>query len=748
MPRPNAIPNRARRATRPPALIALLAPATLATALAGADTTAAGGDAAMDAGAIAALPPDVPRLRLVQTALPPEIDGRLDEPVWQQAAVIESFRQVVPLEGAPPSEATEVRLLYDAGALYIGVRAFDRAPDGIVATQMRRDADVEPDDRIAIVIDPFLDRRNGFYFEMNPVGARVDGLVEGNDRLRLDWDGIWRGRAAIDGQGWVAELAIPYKTIAFDAHTSRWGFNLSRTIRRRNEIVRWSGASQDKSLISIADAGVLEGIEGITQGLGLDIKPFGVVSAARDHARDRDQVDLDGGLDAFYRLTSSTTLALTLNTDFAETEVDERRVNLTRFPLFFPEKRDFFLQDAGIFNFGGIRMNPLPFFSRRIGIGPDGAERDILAGLKVTGREGGINFGLLDVHMKDDETLGEKNLLAGRVALNVLEESTVGAIFTAGDPVAPGSSWLAGGDFNYRNSRFAGDKTVTGSAWYLQSDSSGAEGARNAFGARVGYPNDRVSWEMGFTQIDDQFDAALGFVPRRGIREYFGHWRHRWRPNTDLVRSIETGVFGLLVTDLDDRTESQELNFDVLEIETPAGDQLSATVARGREVLFEPFEIADGVVVPAGSYREDRWSLELESSEGRRVGILLRGAGGGFLSGTRTEYGAGLEVRASRHLTLGAELEYNDVELDEGAFITRLLRGRVNVYFTPDVSWLNFVQYDNVTESVGINSRLRIILDPGSELFIVVNQAIDREGASYRVARSELTTKLGWTIRF
>ncbi|MDY7108986.1 MAG: DUF5916 domain-containing protein [Planctomycetota bacterium] len=691
---------------------------------------------------------EFPALGLVRIDEPPIIDGVPDEPVWRDAPIIDDFRQVEPVEGGAPSQRTEVRLLYDHTHLYVSFRCLDGEPDRIVVTEMKRDGSLGSDDFIRFIIGPFFDRRNGYLFEMNALGARGDGLVEDNDDVRRDWDGIWTGRASIDETGWAVEAAIPFETLSFNPNTTRWSFNAMRFIRRRNETLRWASPSRDRSFIALADAGVLEGIDGIERGVGLDIEPYVVSTLKRDHESDRDGFDFDAGLDVFYRFTPSLTLALTLNTDFAETEVDERRVNLTRFPLFFPEKRDFFLQDAGIFDFGGIRRNPLPFFSRRIGLGPSGETRDILAGAKLTGRVGDLNLGLLDVQMKHDEELGDKNLLVARAAVNVLQQSTVGAIFTNGDPRTDGDNWLAGLDFNYRTSRFAGDKTVTGHLWGLTADSTGVDHDQSAWGIKLSYPNDRIRWGWGYSQIDENFNAALGFVPRRGIREHFANWRYRWRPESSLIRTIDSGVSGTLITDLDDEVESRRLTFELIDIATEAGDRAGIDFTRQREVLAEPFEISEGVILPVGDYRFDRYGINLRSSRGRPVSVNFGLSGGTFYSGTRRDYSAGLEWRVSPHLFLGAEYQMNDVKLDEGDFISRIIRGRANVQFTPDLAWTNFIQYDNRSESVGINSRVRWIVKPGSEVYFVLNQAIDRDDSSFRVRRTELTTKAGWTLRF
>jgi hypothetical protein len=688
----------------------------------------------------------VPTLEITRTEAAPVIDGLLDDEAWADAPVIDDLRQVEPVEGGPPSERTEIRVLFDADFLYVAFRCFDREPELIRATQMKRDTSLGADDRVSFVVDPFFDRRNAFFFEMNAVGARGDALIEDNTRFRRDWDGIWYGRATIDDGGWNAEMAIPFKTLSFDPATTRWSFNALRFIRRHNENLRWASPSQDVSFNSIANAGIIEGIHDIRQGAGVDVKPYGLSTFKRDHDRDRDGIDVDAGFDIFYKFTPELTLALTVNTDFAETEVDERRVNLTRFPLFFPEKRDFFLQDAGIFNFGGIRRNPLPFQSRRIGLGPNGETIDILAGVKLTGRVEGLNVGLLDVQMKHDSELGNKNYFVGRASLNVLEQSTIGGIFTYGDPSQRGDNYLGGVDFNFRDETEDG-KTLEGAAWFQHSESTDVSGD-SAYGAKFGYPNDRIDWEVGFTQIDDDFDAALGFVPRRGIREYFGNWRYRWRPDSDLIRRIDAGARMFIVTDLDGQTESRSIDWNLLEIETEEDDTIEINYEAEREVLTEDFEISDGVIIPPGNYHFNRYGVTLESSQARPISVDLGYEGGDFYSGTRDDYEVELQWRVSRHLFLSGEFEMNDIDLPEGDFITRVIRGRVEVFFTPDLSWSTFAQYDNDSESVGLNSRVRWIIEPGNELFLVLNQAIDRDGTSYRVTNTEMTTKVSWTFRF
>jgi hypothetical protein len=688
-----------------------------------------------------------PEVSLVRTAEPPVIDGVLDDPAWAQATVIDGFRQVEPMEDAEPTERTEVSVLFDRDFIYFGIRCHDSNPQGIVAKQLRRDGDLDSDDRIELVIDPWLSRREGFFFAVNPVGARRDALVERGGDLLEEWDGIWYAKAAVDESGWSAEIAVPFKTLSFAASETRWGFNIERTVRRNNETSRWASPRQNKELTSMADAGVLREITEIEQGIGLDVKPY-VRGTYRHDDVSGDDFDPDAGLDVFYKLTPSMTLTLTFNTDFAETEVDERRVNLTRFPLFFPEKRDFFLQDAGIFDFGGIRMNPLPFQSRRIGLDDAGQPVDLIAGAKLTGRTGPLTLGFLNVFQDDSPTVEDKNLTVGRVTLDVLEESTVGLITTIGDPQTNEDNAIVGGDFNFRDSTMFDGKVVESNAWFLQSFNSGGQSDDYAAGFKLSYPNDTISWFFSYTEIGDDFNAALGFVPRRGIREYFGRWQYRWRPQSGWIRTIDSSIRGELITNLDNDLETSETSLELAEITTDDGDTLTTSVEFNREVLENPFEIQEGVVIPDGSYTFTRVRGEVGSSSGRPISFGTAVEGGDFFDGDRLDLELWAELRPSPHFFLSVGWERNDVDLPGGAFVVNIVQSRVDLLLTPDIAWTNFIQWDDVTDSFGINSRLRWIVEPGNELFLVLNQAFDTTDGRFDGTSTELTTKLGWTFRF
>ena len=384
-------------------------------------------------------PSTMPRLEALPVSEAIEIDGRLDEPVWSEAEVATDFVQREPDVFEPATEKTEIRIVYTPRMLYIGVRAFDSRPEEIVAREMGRDAALMRDDSIVFLLDTFHDHRNAYFFETNPTGSRTDGYVtdEGQD-FSIEWDGVWWAAAQIDSEGWTAEIGIPFSTLRFDPKVDSWGLNVRRLVRRRNETVFWSPIGLDAELFRISRAGHLGGLTGLQQGLNLNIKPF-VTGSTGESEENGAENDVDPGLDVKWGLTKGTSLDLTVNTDFAETEVDELQLNLTRFPLFFPEKREFFLENAGIFEFGTppVRRGPLfrLFFSRRIGISEEeGEEVPMDWGVRLSGKEGNWSLGFLDAQtgelVTDEESVPKNNWAVARVKRNVGGRSTVGVMAT------------------------------------------------------------------------------------------------------------------------------------------------------------------------------------------------------------------------------------------------------------------------------------------------------------------------------
>ena len=687
----------------------------------------------------------VPSLRMIPTTVPPQIDGKLDDPCWQNAPTISDFTQVEPRAGAAPTERTEVRLTYDRDYLFIAVRCFDREPDKIVAKQMQREADLESDDTIALAFDTFARKRTGYYFRVTPSGATEDSLLDPDGKPKTEWDTIWNARTRIDELGWTAEIAIPFKSISFDPGGSVWGFNVERVIRRKQEIVRWASPDLNKNVTSVADLGQLRDMAGMRQGLGIEFKPFFVAHHSDGDGRDSD-FDFDPGFDLFYSITPSLTASLTMNTDFAEADVDKRQVNLTRFPLFFPEKRDFFLQDANLFGFGAYK-GPLAFHSRRIGLGPLGETVDLLGGGKLTGRIGNLDIGLLDVQVDDTEGVPSKNLAVGRASYRVGEESSIGGIFTRGDPQGPGDNSLLGADVNFRDSHVFGTNIFKAQSWFMAADDDKTAGRQMAFGASVRYPNEPLLAEAYASQVDSDFNPGLGFVSRAGIRQYGGKLGYRWRPG-GYIRSIGIQTEPYYVTNLEGEIETESVVLPGIDFVNEAGDSLNLGFAMNRENFDEDFEIQPDVIIRGGDYRFNRAFALLTSTSARPVSAFASVDIGGFYDGTSREFGAGLEWRANSHVYLAAEGTLSQVDLPEEAFDVVVGGVRANFTFTPDLSWNTIVQYDNVSETAGVNSRFKWTFRPGSDIFLVFNYGFDVEDGRFRTFSNDITTKLVWTFRF
>jgi hypothetical protein len=669
----------------------------------------------------AAQAPGKPRasvLRVEPNAI--KVDGVLDEEAWQRAKPIGRLVQREPLEGAEPTEATEVRIVYTEQALYFAVLCRDRTPAAIVSTQLTRDADLESDDSIFIILDPFFDHRNGFFFQVNPAGARADGQVSNNAEHRtLEWDGIWDAAARVTSDGWVAEIAIPFKTLRFKPGQSTWGLNVERTIKRRNETDRWASPRRDVWISNLAEAGELDGLQGIQQGRGLDIRPY--ISAGDENGDAKMQPP---GVDVFKNLTPNMNASVTVNTDFAETEVDARQINLTRFPLFFPEKRAFFLEGAGVFDVAATNSSYiLPFFSRRIGL-LEGREVPILVGTEIVGRQSGYNIGVLDVQTRDleDNPNTGQNLLAARVSRNLFTQSWVGAILTHGNPEGTGSNTLVGADLRLATSSFRGDKNLS-SSWFLLRTDDQASGTQDyAFGGNVDYPNDLWDVSFGARQIGEHFKPALGFAPRTGVRIISPGAAFMPRPGRWGIRKLYFEASPTVYMDLHNVVQDWRVFTAPFNMELDSGDHFEFNYMPQFERLPEPFDITDTISIPAGTYQATRWGVQVETADKRPWVLRSEVAWGGFYSGTRVEVVLGAEVKPSTHFLFGVEVERNDVKLVEGTFQTQVVTVRANYNFSPNVSWANLVQYDNESRVMGVQSRFRWILKPGSDFFLVLNR--------------------------
>ncbi len=684
--------------------------------------------------------------QITRTDSAPVIDGKLDDLVWRNATAVDDFHQTVPTDGATPTEVTVVRVTFDDEYLYIAADLRDSDPSGIRAKQMIQGKMFFSDDRFWVTIDSFNTKRNDYFFQVNANGVRREALRENNARFIEEWSAIWHAESAVHENGWSTEIAIPFKSISFSPNSDTWGINFGRGIVRKQEFNLW--ASHDRQDWP-AYGGEVKGINEIEQGLGLDVVPSINLNQERNLTDGSDDVGFEPSLDVRYRITPSLTATLTLNTDFSTAEVDEQQIALDRFSLFFPEKRDFFLQDAGIFEFGNIDTNGRPFFSRRIGLSQGGEEVGIDGGLKMTGRIGDFNLGALAIRQEEFEDVDATELFVARGSYNVLDESAVGFIVTHGDPTSNESNSVVGVDFLYRDSDGPFGEILTGQFWAQQSDSSDLDGDDSAFGGRLEIPSDKLMAYVSGQYIEEHFRPALGFVNRTGIRRLDAGLRYRTRPDEGRWRAINNRIDFTRVTDMDNQTLSEKTKIRPISFYSHTDDFLFIDWERNTENVLSDFNLFGQLNIPAGRYEFDRYRAEVSTGRQRPLRVVLSIQDGGFFGGDRLEKFVELQWRQSAHFFLGASFRENVVELPSGNFTAHLASLRTDFAFNSQWSWSNLLQYDNTVEALAVNSRLRFIPEAGREMTLVLNHGADVDPMNrLSSTRNDLNLKVSYTFRY
>ena len=704
---------------------------------------------------------------------PIEIDGSLSEGAWSSAPKIGALVQRQPDTGQAPSQRTDVTLLRDEDNLYIGVYAYDTEPDSVVGTQMIRDGALGPDDRIEIVLDTFRDQRSAFYFATNPAGALVDGLAFANGQLNTEWDAIWHVRTTRTDAGWVAEFAIPFKSLSFPAEQNVWGFNIARTISRNLEDDRWSGARLDTQFLQISEAGEITNLGGLTQGIGLDLRPF--LAGRWLHlggSGGDDEFTRKPGLDVFYSVTPSLRLTATFNTDFGETEVDARQINLTRFSLLFPEKRAFFLEGAGVFSFastgpetpGGIPgtgADLYPFFSRRIGL-LGGLEVPLDAGVKLTGTVGRTEVGVLSVRTRAVEAGGtqladDEGFFVGRVKRNLFEQSYVGGIFTAGNPSPGSTAHTYGADARLATSRLFGrQRNFVVDGFAVRGVTDPRSGDDWSYGFSAAYPNDKFDAQVVFREIQRNFRPALGFFQRDTARVLRVGGSYNPRPKFLNIQQMFHDLYFTRFTNLDTNlVESWDLYIAPLDWHFRSGDSVHAVfdVNPTYERLFETFEIAPGVFLPPGEYRFTRFRSNGATAARRRLSGSFSIGSGTYWSGHAEQVTASLTFKLPPWFTMSASTNQTFARLPQGNFIARIVTSSIGYTASPRLSISNLIQYDNRSRNLGWQSRLRWTLRPGNDFFLAFNQGWiqEQEGNQslrFRVEDSRVSAKFQYSHRF
>jgi hypothetical protein len=677
--------------------------------------------------------PTVRDVRAVRVTAGPEVDGRLDDAAWQLATPATDFLQQQPDEGRPARLRTEVRFLYDDTTLYVGAMLYDDEPRGVVVNELKRDFAEANNDLFGVVLDTFLDRRNAYGFVTNPGGAQRETLAyDQGERNDASWNAVWLARTQMLDDGWSVEMAIPFKALRFpESSEQRWGLNLVRVVRRTNEVETWAAVPRQFTHYHVGYAGMLRGIAGVRGGRHVRVTPFATTQSGRQGRGASWRSDADGGADLKWAITPSLVLDGTFRTDFAQVEADQVQINLTRFSLLFPEKRQFFLESPGSFQIGltaeesGISGNMLvPFFTRRIGLSDDNTEIPVVGGARLTGLAGRTAVGLLNMQTERSGTRPGDNFTAIRLARPVRSGLTAGAYYFAREATGdtrPGGAHnrVMGADL-----RFSPHRTLDMEALAMRSAS---DGPGDDWAVRVGLRarGNRQRGRVSYLYVGDRFRHDLGYVRLTGASMVFGDYSSIFRPRAthDVVREYE------LKMEVHVANESRSADLltrqlrPSLIVHLADGGQFRATVEHSFERISEPFRLRPTALIPSGDYTFGEAVLYYETTRSKPVSFLLHGNYGTFWDGDRRRGRVGVRWRLNAHLAASAEYDRNEITLPASRFREGLAYLRLDWSLTTRMFLNALVQYNGRDDVWLTNVRFNLIHRPLSDLYVVWNDA-------------------------
>jgi hypothetical protein len=619
-----------------------------------------------------------------------------------------------------------------------------------------RDGNVDVDDGVRIYIDPGQTRRNAYYFEMNSLGARVDALIQNNSVYLVKWNAIWEGRAQRQPDGFSVEMAIPFRDLSFNPGQSDWGLDIQRRVRRTGERIRWSNIRPGVYYADVSSEGTLTGISGINQGLGLDLQVYGKSQFTREWGppEDKDSLKFVMSGNAYYKITPALTGTLTVNPDFSDSPLDIRQVNTTRFVLFQPETRDFFLQDAAAFEFGGRgfvrsdgigRDNGRPFFSRNIGLA-NSRPVSITAGGKLSGQAGGVNIGALSVLTDGTGTTRDRQALSvARVTAPIGGDSRIGMVFTNGDPSGLSRNTVAGIDAQLLDTNFFSGKIAQADLYYQRSFSN-TKGDDDAFGTAFYFPNEPLYADFYFKQLGRNYFPALGFANRTGIRTYDGRVLYRQR-NVAGLRFAEASTTWNVITDLGNHVESRENIFEV-GVATPFLDDIHVRAINDFEDVPQAFKLASTVPVPIGRYSWTNAGLNIGTSDGRPYSVSLDVICCSFYNGNYLNIDLQFDFRPMALFQFVPHYTYTSIDLPTGSVTIHLFSSDLIFNFTPDMQLFTQVQFDNISQKFSFSARYRWEYEPGNEIFVSFGQAALIPGTTFHPRSSQAVIRLGHTFRY
>lgn len=693
------------------------------------------------------------QITVTRAASPVHLDGLLSEAAWASAEAAADFTQREPAEGAAPTARTEVRVIESGGNLYIGVMCYDSEPDKILHRELKWDTGLAGDDRVTIILDTYRDKRMGYAFTVNPNGARDDASFLSDNTLNYQWDALWEVAARVTPLGWSCEFEIPFKALRFPAgERQEWGINVVRNIRRKNEEALWRGWRRDEGATHLAGAGVLSIPARVESGRQLDVTPYVLAGVEKTRGTDADNV-LKAGLDVKYGITSTMTLDLTTKTDFAQVESDKDVINLTRFPIQYTEKREFFLEGLETFDFtqGGTKL----FYSRKIGIDPVTREGiPILGGAKLTQKQGRYRVGVMTVQTGAQGGVPETNYSVVRVRRDILEQSYVGFIATGVFDRGRHDNELIGMDFGYKTDRFPGRRKFEVQGYLTASSDDGLSHDNLAGRIYCTYPNDFINWYGLYHAIDANFRPGVGFVSRVGIKNYISNFTISPRPHIPFVRKLVLKPFDInYTTDMDGRLLTRNNEVRPLGFVLNSGDALDVKIWQKYDYVDDAagWEIFDGTTIPKGVYRWRYCDIVYTGSTSRPVSLDFSANFGGHYNGGRTYLTSTLTFKRTKYYALAADATYNDITVTDvsaarSRFTTREYGGRVSVDLNTRLSSSLFMQYNNESREVTTNVRIHYIPRVGSDLYFVFNNTLD-EAADYETERNAVLFKVDYTYR-
>jgi hypothetical protein len=715
-------------------------------------TAASAGQAPLPPGFTGPPPPVAPEVmslddagqvtvRAVRIDQPLRVDGAFDEALYRDIKPITGMFQVEPFAGEPATERTEIWLSFDEDNLYVSVRCFDTSMDRLVATEMRRDSTLmfQGNDIISIIFDPFYDRRNTIAFTINPLGGRSDGTITNERQYSSDWNPVWTLKTGRFDGGWTVEAAYPFKSLRYQPGRDQvWGFNLLRIKRSKNEVMSLTKIPPGRSAQVVqqaSNAAAMVGLQVPPGGRTLDLKPFATSNVTTDRANNVAH-DPGGsiGLDAKYSITQNLTADMTVNTDFAQVEADEQQINLTRFSLFFPEKRDFFLENQGTFSFGGVAgggLNaggsdaPILFYSRRIGLNrrcPSCEQREIPldVGGRLSGRSGRYSFGVLNIETGDEERTGTRptNFTVLRAKRDILRKSSVGIIGTNRSRTAAdtGSNQVFGVD-----STLSFFQNLQMNTYWTRTLSPGTRGRDTSYRFQVDYPGDRYGVQLERLDIGPQFNPEVGFVRRRDMRRNYAEFAFTPRPSgRGRIRKYTYEASLKYIENWDHRLDTREQRGE-FGIDFQNADHVGVEVFRNFDRPAAAFDVI-GLTIPAGGYDFSSTRFNYNMGQQRRLSANLSAEHGSYYGGHKTTLSAARgRLNLTNQLSVEPTYTWNRLELPQGTRASHLAGSRVTFTMTPLMFVSALIQYNSATHSVSTNARLRWEYGPGSELFVVYN---------------------------